>query len=45
MEKDPDLIWDILKQGTARACAEGEKTMALVRAAMKIKYFPTLSIN
>jgi len=39
LEKTPDLIWDIVKKGTERACAEGEKTMALVRAAMKIKYF------
>jgi tryptophanyl-tRNA synthetase len=38
-EKDPSLVWDILAQGTARARAEGEKTMALVRQAMKIDYF------
>jgi tryptophanyl-tRNA synthetase len=40
LEKNPDLVWDILKTGTARARAEGEKTMAQVRAAMKIDYFP-----
>ncbi len=40
LEKRPDLVWDILKQGTVRARIEGEKTMALVREAMKIYYFP-----
>ncbi|MGB9742516.1 MAG: tryptophan--tRNA ligase [candidate division WOR-3 bacterium] len=40
LEQDPDRVWDILKAGTARARAEGEKTMALVRTAMKIDYFP-----
>lgn len=40
LEKNPDLVWDILKRGTARARAEGEKTMALVREAVKINYFP-----
>jgi tryptophanyl-tRNA synthetase len=38
-EKDPSVVWDILKQGTARARDEGEQTMALVRQAMKIDYF------
>ena len=38
-EQDPALVWDILEKGTARARAEGEKTMALVRRAMKIDYF------
>ncbi len=41
MEKNPDLVWDILKSGTERARAEGEKTMTLVWEAMKINYFPT----
>ncbi|MEO0019310.1 MAG: tryptophan--tRNA ligase [candidate division WOR-3 bacterium] len=39
LEKDPEYVWDILKQGTDRARLEGEKTMTLVREAMKIKYF------
>jgi tryptophanyl-tRNA synthetase len=38
-EKDPDLVWDILRKGTARAYAEGDATMALVREAMKMAYF------
>ncbi|MEO0080620.1 MAG: tryptophan--tRNA ligase, partial [candidate division WOR-3 bacterium] len=37
-EKRPDLVWDILKRGTARARTEGAKTMALVREAMKVNY-------
>ncbi len=40
LAKDITLIWDILKEGTARARAEGEKTMELVREVMKIGYFP-----
>lgn len=39
-ESRPDLVWDILKTGTARAREEGAKTMALVRDAMKIAYLP-----
>lgn len=39
-EKDPDRVRDILKAGTARAHAEGAKTMELVRQAIKIDYFP-----
>jgi len=39
-EKDESLVWDILKQGTARACEEGARTMALVREAVKVDYFP-----
>jgi len=39
-EKDPDSVWDILNKGTARAREEGAATMALVREAMKIAYFP-----
>ncbi len=39
LEKKPDELWDILNQGTARARAEGESTMALVRQAMKTDYF------
>ncbi len=39
-EKDPDTVWDILGKGTERARIEGEKTMELVREAIKIDYFP-----
>lgn len=39
-EQDPDLVRDILSAGTARARHEGDRTMALVRAAMKVDYFP-----
>jgi tryptophanyl-tRNA synthetase len=39
-ERSPDTVRDILTAGTARARHEGAETMALVRAAMKIDYFP-----
>jgi len=39
-EKDPNSVWDILRRGTTRACEAGAATMALVREAMKISYFP-----
>jgi tryptophanyl-tRNA synthetase len=39
-EQRPDEVWDILARGSARARDEGAKTMDLVRAAMKIAYFP-----
>jgi tryptophanyl-tRNA synthetase len=39
LEKHTDIVWDILLKGTQRAREEGEKTMALVRKAMKIDYF------
>ncbi|MGQ9708209.1 MAG: tryptophan--tRNA ligase [bacterium] len=45
MEKNLDMVWDILEDGTAKARAEGEKTMALVREAMKIKYFTTAPVH
>ena len=38
-EAHRDEVDDILRAGTARAIAEGEKTMADVRAAMRIDYF------
>ncbi len=40
LEKNPDTVWDVLQNGTKRARTEGEKTMALVREAVKINYFP-----
>jgi tryptophanyl-tRNA synthetase len=36
----PDDVWDILGNGTRRARRAGAETMALVREAMKIDYFP-----
>lgn len=38
-ERDPDLVWDILKTGLNRTKLEGEKTMYEVRKAMRINYF------
>lgn len=38
-EKNPDIVWDILKKGTDRALQEGAATMTVVRQAMKIDYF------
>ncbi|OGL79162.1 tryptophan--tRNA ligase [Candidatus Uhrbacteria bacterium RIFCSPHIGHO2_12_FULL_54_23] len=38
-EKDPSLVDDILRAGTARAKQIAEETMALVRERMKIDYF------
>jgi len=38
-EARPDLVNDILKAGTKRACEEGEKTMSEVRKAMCLDYF------
>lgn len=39
MEKDPDLIDKILKEGTEKARAEAQKTLSEVKKAMKIDYF------
>lgn len=36
---NPDKVMNILKQGSAKALAEAEKTMAEVRHAMKLDYF------
>jgi tryptophanyl-tRNA synthetase len=38
-EKHPDKVWDILRQGSARAHEEGARTMVAVREAMKVDYF------
>jgi len=38
-EKDPDSVTQILRQGTKRAQTEAQKTIALVRDAMKINYY------
>ena len=37
-EDNPQLVWDILQEGTARARGEGDKTLGMVKAAMKIDY-------
>lgn len=39
LEKHPETVWDILLKGSQRAREEGEKTMELVRSAMKLNYF------
>ncbi len=38
-ESRPDDVLDILRQGTANASLEGEKTLSLVREAMNINYW------
>lgn len=37
-DDNPQLVWDILQEGNSKAREEGAKTMALVKAAMKIDY-------
>ena len=39
LENRPDLIWDILHDGTAKAREVTERTIEEVREAMKINYF------
>jgi tryptophanyl-tRNA synthetase len=36
LAKDPDTVWDVLRDGAARARAEAVATMERVRAAMKL---------
>lgn len=38
-EKEPELVDKILKEGTAKARAEAQKTLTEVKKAMKINYF------
>ncbi|MBI3109521.1 tryptophan--tRNA ligase [Candidatus Daviesbacteria bacterium] len=38
-ERDPDLVERILKEGTAKARVEAQKTLAEVKKAMKLDYF------
>ncbi|KKS14087.1 tryptophan--tRNA ligase [Candidatus Daviesbacteria bacterium RIFOXYD1_FULL_41_10] len=38
-ERDPELVEGILKEGTAKARAEAQKTLAEVKRAMKLDYF------
>ena len=37
LEKDPDYIWDVLREGGKKAAAEAEKTMACVRRAVGLR--------
>ncbi len=37
LEKDPDYIWDVLREGGKKAAAEAEKTMARVRRAVGLR--------
>ncbi len=39
-EVRPDDLRDVLRQGTRRAAEEGEKTLAEVKSAMHVDYFP-----
>jgi tryptophanyl-tRNA synthetase len=37
-ESRPDTVWDILKEGSARARETAAATMETVRTAMKLRY-------
>ena len=37
LEKDPDYIWDVLREGGKKASAEAEKTMDRVRRAVGLR--------
>lgn len=39
LENRPDIIWDILRDGTSRACDVTNQTLEEVREAMRIDYF------
>ncbi len=39
LENRPDIIWDILHDGTVKASAAADQTLEEVREAMKINYF------
>lgn len=45
LERNPDVVWDILQTGVRRARAEGTATLELVREAMHIAYFPSSGIG
>ena len=38
IDKNPEIVWDALRRGNARAAERTEATMRLVRDAMKISY-------
>ena len=44
-EAQPDLINDILMEGTRKTRQVGEETMGMVREAMKIDYFPGIDLG
>ena len=39
LERDPELVERVLKEGTAKARSEAQKTLAEVKSAMKLDYF------
>ena len=39
-EDKPDLLREIMMEGTRKARKRGEETLRMVREAMKIDYFP-----
>ena len=41
MDRDPSIVWDVLREGSSKARERAAETLALVRAAMKID-FPEL---
>ncbi len=38
IDRDPSIVWDVLREGSAKARARAAETLALVRDAMKIDY-------
>jgi tryptophanyl-tRNA synthetase len=38
LERDPDQVWEIIRQGTAKASQEAEKTLASLRQMLNIDY-------
>jgi tryptophanyl-tRNA synthetase len=38
IDRDPSIVWDVLRDGSAKARARAAETLALVRDAMKIDY-------
>jgi len=40
LERDPDYVWDVLRDGTRRGRERAAGVMERVRQAMKIDYFP-----
>ena len=41
-KRDPDYVWDVLRDGTERGRERAQQTMDAVRSAMKIDYFKSL---
>jgi tryptophanyl-tRNA synthetase len=38
IKRDPSIVWDVLREGSAKARERAQETLALVRDAMKIDY-------